>query len=128
MLALVSMALDNLTAATLRREVATGNIANAQDNGALPGYPGPAPYTAMQVVLPDTGSDAVAYAVLVNPTDTTAFDPSSPDGNAQGLAPGQSLDPTRDIVQSEIAQQSFEANLDTVQTAFSMTNRLLGIA
>jgi flagellar basal-body rod protein FlgC len=129
MLSSVSIGLSGLAAATLRLDVAANNIANAQSSGALPGNPGPAPYTPMQVVQSDGESGGtVASTVSADPAYIPASDPQSPDANAQGLVAAPNVDLTQEMVEMAAAQQSFAANLKTVQISLSSTGRLLGIA
>jgi flagellar basal-body rod protein FlgC len=124
----VSIGLSGLEAASLRLDVAANNIANAQSAGALPGAPGPAPYTPMQVLQSDSGSGTVATTVPVAPAYVATSDPQSPDANAQGLVAMPNVDLTQEIVELVAARQSFAANLKTVQIGLSTTGRLLGIA
>jgi len=124
----VSIGLSGLEAASQRLDVAANNIANAQSSGALPGTPGPAPYTPLQVLQSDTGSGTVATTVPVDPAYVPASDPQSPYANAQGLVAMPNVDLTQEIVELAAARQSFAANLKTVQISMSTTGRLLGIA
>jgi flagellar basal-body rod protein FlgC len=128
MLSSVSIGLSGLAAANLRLDVAANNIANAQSAGALPGNPGPAPSTPMQVVHSDSGSGTVANTVPVDPADIPSFDPQSPDANAQGIVAMPNVDLTQEVVELAMAQQSYQVNLKTIQISMSMTGRLLGIA
>jgi flagellar basal-body rod protein FlgC len=128
MISPVSIALSGLTVATLRLDVAASNVANAQDVGGLPGARGQSAYTPMQVMQSDTGTGTVAYAIPVEPSYTSTFDPQSPHANSQGLVAMPNVDLTQELLQMEVARQSYEANLKTVETAFSTTNRLLGAA
>jgi flagellar basal-body rod protein FlgC len=128
MLSSVSIGLSGLAAASLRLEVAANNIANAQSVGALPGNPGPAPYTPMQVVQSDSGSGTAANTVPVDPAHIPTPDPQSPDANAQGQVAMPNVDLTQQVVELAMAQQSYQANLKTVQISTSTTGRLLGIA
>jgi flagellar basal-body rod protein FlgC len=128
MLSSVSIGLSGLAAASLRLEVAANNIANAQSVGALPGNPGPAPYTPMQVVQSDSGSGTAANTVPVDPAYIPTPDPQSPDANAQGQVAMPNVDLTQQVVELAMAQQSYQANLKTVQISTSTTGRLLGIA
>jgi len=127
MLSAVSTALSGLGVATLRLGVAANNIANAQSAGALPGNPGPAPYTPVQVVQSAVGSGTAAGTEPVDPAYIPAFDPQSPDANTQGLVAMPNVDLTQDVVQLTMAQQSFAANLKTLQTELSTTGRLLAV-
>jgi flagellar basal-body rod protein FlgC len=127
MLSAVSTALSGLAVATLRLNVAANNIANAQSAGALPGTPGPAPYTPLQVVQSEGASGTAADTEPVDPAYIPAFDPQSPDANAQGLVAMPNIDLTQEIVQLTTAQQSYAANLKTLQTGLSTTGRLLAI-
>ena len=128
MLSSVSIGLSGLAAASLRLDVAANNIANAQSAGAIPGNLGPAPYTPMQVVQSDSGSGTTANTEPVDPAYIPTFDPQSPDANAQGTVAMPNVDLTQEVVELAMAQQSYQANLKTVQISMSTTGRLLGIA
>ena len=128
MLSSVSIGLSGLEAANLRLDVAANNIANAQSVGALPGNPGPAPYTPMQVMQSDSGSGTVANTVPVDPAYIPTSDPQSPDANPQGMVAMPNVDLTQQMVEMAMAQQSYAANLKTIQMSMSTTGRLLGIA
>jgi flagellar basal-body rod protein FlgC len=128
MISPVSIALSGLLAAKLRLDIAASNVANSQDVGALPGTRGQVPYAPMQVMQTDTGSGTFACPVPVTPAYIKTFDSQSPDTNAQGLVAVPNVDLTQELLQMEVARQSYEASLKSLETAFSTTNRLLGTA
>jgi len=132
MLASISIGVSGLDAATRRLGAAASNLANAQSSGSLPGQPGPAPYAPVQIVQAASGvageSGTIACAVPMVPAYVPAFDPQSPDANAEGLVAMPNVDPAQQIVQMATARLSFAANLKTVQTAMAMTDQLLALA
>jgi flagellar basal-body rod protein FlgC len=134
MITAISTALSGLVAQTRRLDVSAGNTANMLSAGTLPAgsqsgaaAPHP-PYQPLATV--DTavaGSGTRAATVPVQPGFVAAYQPQSPYADPQGLVAMPNVDPVVERVSQLSAQQSFAANLKTLQAAMAMTDALLKI-
>lgn len=125
----LSIAVSGMTAAGLRLDAAASNIANSQDTAPTSPQPNaPAPYQPVEVTQHETpGGGTLATFHQVHPASTTVFDPGSPfaDQNGNVLAPN--TDVAQQLVNTSIANVSYDANVKVIQTQQRMTGYLLNI-
>jgi len=123
------IAVSGLNAASVRLSTAANNIANANDTGALQPAPGQSqPYQPQQVAQQATaGGGTIATDVPVTPASNPAPDPNSRFANAQGLVAVPNVDTAQELVNSEVAGVSYDANLKVIETASKMQGYLLNI-
>jgi flagellar basal-body rod protein FlgC len=127
-----SIALSGLSAASLRLQVSAGNVANALDQGPLPGssqsgnYPDAyVPKRVDQVARADGGVDARVRDA--SPAFVQAYDPSAPYADGSGFVASPNVDLASEIVQQLTAKISFAANAQLVKADHKMTASLLDI-
>ena len=125
----LSIAVSGLTAASLRLNAAADNIANNQDTAPTTPQPGaPKPYQPVDVVqTPVPGGGTLATFHQVHPASNTMYDPGSPfaDQNGNVLAPNTDL--AQQLVNTNIASVSYDANVKVVQAQQHMNGYLLNI-
>lgn len=127
-----AIAMSGLSAASLQLQVSAGNVANAFTTGPLPGSAQsgsyPAAYTPQRVdqsVLANGGTSATVSAV--SPAYTSAYDPSAPYADSQGMVASPNVNLASEIVQQLTARLSFAANVQLVKADHKMTASLLNI-
>lgn len=123
------IAVSGLNAASLRLSTAANNIANANDTGALQPAPGQSqPFQPQQVVQQAApGGGTIATEVPVTPASDPAPDPNSPFANAQGLVAVPNVDTAQQLVNTQVAGVSYDANLKVIEIASQMQGYLLNI-
>jgi flagellar basal-body rod protein FlgC len=122
-------AVTGLNAASLRLSTAANNIANANDTGALQPAPGqPQPFQPQQVVQQAApGGGTIATNVPVTPASNPFPDPTSRFANSQGLVAQPNVDTAEQLVNTEVARFSYDANLKVIAIASKMQGYLLNI-
>lgn len=123
------IAVSGLNAASARLYAAANNIANANDTGALQPTPGQIqPFQPQQVAQQATaGGGTIATNVPVTPASDPALDPNSPFANAQGPVAVPNVDTAQELVDTQVASVSYDANLKVIETASKMQGYLLNI-
>ena len=136
-------AVSGLAASTAELAASASNVANAQTVGPLAGSGwGPAavvgsagtgpsvqayqPLTTVQSTTPG-GGVATRFAA-VSPGTQPAYDPQSPDADAQGLVAQPDVDETQESVNQIGALSAFQANLAVLRVSDEMQKSLLAIA
>jgi flagellar basal-body rod protein FlgC len=125
----LSIAVSGLTAASLRLDAAASNIANSQDTAPLSPQPGePLPYQPVDVVQKHVaGGGTLATFEPVAPASNAIYDPGSPFADANGQVAAPNTDLAQQLVNTNIANASYDANLQVVETAQKMQGYLLNI-
>jgi flagellar basal-body rod protein FlgC len=141
----LSIPLSGMTAAATRLDVAASNIANELTAGPLPaagttttgGNTAGAStafsaYQALTVNQVDTSTGSGpagtrANVSTVSPGVVTAYDPTAPFANQNGLVAMPNVDPVNEVVQLAIAKYTFTANVDVAKTTTQMQKSLLDI-
>jgi flagellar basal-body rod protein FlgC len=125
-----------LTAESQRLNVTASNLANADSTTGPDGQP----YRAKQVVF---AVDALGGArtasgqqvggvkvtgVVDDPTPMkTTYDPSNPAANADGYVTEPNVDPVQEMVNMISASRSYQANIETLNTAKNLMLKTLTI-
>jgi len=132
MSSILPIALSGMIAATQRFDVAASNIANAQSDGPLPSagaaiqdqYP-PA-YAAEQVnQVAMTDGSTRAIVSNVQPATVTAYDPTAPYADPNGLVAAPNVDFTNEAAQLVAARYDFAMNVQVMHVASQMFKSLL---
>jgi flagellar basal-body rod protein FlgC len=129
-----TIAVSGMNAATRRVEVSASNVANAMDEGALPGVDGTVPSGAPQAFAPldlvqtasAVGGTQTAIATVKPPTIVVS-DPQAPFANASGLVAAPNVDIAGEMIGQMIASYSFAANATVLKADDRMTRALLDI-
>jgi flagellar basal-body rod protein FlgC len=127
-----TIAVSGLNAASLRLQVAAGNIANALSAGPLPGTPNPenfpsayAPQRVDQMESPGGGTSATAAEV--SPAYIETYDPAAPFANDRGMVASPNVDLANELVQTLIARLSYAANAKVIRADAQMSAALFDI-
>ncbi|HZP70454.1 MAG TPA: flagellar biosynthesis protein FlgC [Pseudolabrys sp.] len=127
-----TIAVSGLNVASLRLQVAAGNIANAWSDGPLPDTPNPenfpAAYTPRrvnQVQNAAGGTDATVTAV--SPAFVSVFDPTAPFADSRGMVASPNVDLGNELVQTLIARLSYAANAKVIRVDTQMGAMLFDI-
>ena len=127
-----SIALSGLSAASLRLQVSSGNVANALNAGPLPSsansgnYPDAyVPKRVDQTARADGGIEA--RVSNVSPAFVSTYDPSAPYADSHGLVAQPNVDLASEIAQQLTAQINFAANAKLVKADHKLTASLLDI-
>ena len=126
-----------LTAESQRLNVTASNLANADSTTGPDGKP----YRAKQVVFavnPIAGAARTASGqqvggvqvtgVIDDPTPMkTSYDPSNPAANADGYVTLPNVDPVQEMVNMISASRSYQANVETLNTAKQLMLKTLTI-
>ena len=129
----IQIALSGLTAASRKAEASASNIANMTTGGALAPQDGPAPYQALTTAQSGvTGENGEGLGVRSEIIPTTrpvvaAYAPDSPFANEQGLIGAPNVNLAEDIVNLQIASNSYKANAKTIAVASEMQDALLSM-
>lgn len=129
----IQIALSGLNAASKTIEASASNIANAGADGALDPAKGPAPYQALttaQTTLTDGNGGSAGVQTQIIPSQkpfVPAFSPDSPFANADGLVATPNVNLAEDIVNLQVASNSYKANLKVIQAQSDIQKDLLSI-
>jgi len=119
-----AIALSGLTAATLKLDAATSNLANAGDETAV-GAPGYQPLKVQNTAAP--GGGVAAVATTVKPASFPAYDPTSPVANPQGLVAKPEIDPIEEVSNQLQAGRAFAFSLKALEVQNETEKTLLDL-
>jgi flagellar basal-body rod protein FlgC len=128
--AAISAAASGMRAQTTRMRVAAENVANANSTGAAPEEE---PFRRRIPLMESTVLASGAQGVRVRGTsyDTTAFrqefNPSHPAADEDGYVRLPNVDTLVEMMDMRDATRAYEANLNMIEAARSMTNRALDL-
>lgn len=129
MSSIFSIALSGLNDAVRRVANATSNIVNASSTSRLPNasqpYTGFVPQDVVTLSNPIGGVNSVTQPR--DPAYVTAFDPTSPYADAQGLVAQPNVDVNTELVSNIVSENVYAANVATIKTAKKMQDSLLDI-
>ncbi len=124
----ISSALTGLAAATRRLEASANNIANANSYGSIPASDAAAERDAYQPVRVEQSSEPGGGTATsdryVRPPYIPVFDTGSAFSNSDGPVAEPNVDIASEIIEQLEAEQSFEANLKSVQSISDMVKKL----
>jgi flagellar basal-body rod protein FlgC len=120
-----------MSAQSQRLNVTASNLANADSTTGPDGQP----YKAKQVVFAvsplggaRTASGQQVGGVQVDPTPMkTAYDPGNPAANSDGYVTLPNVDPVQEMVNMISASRSYQANVETLNTAKTLMLKTLTI-
>lgn len=128
----LATAVSGLMDASLRLSTAAKNIANAQSSGRLPASAGDqaTSYTPQDVVTlsNDVGDAHLGVHSLVEdrtPSYEPAYDPTSPNANADGLVAAPNVDIASEMVKTIMASEAYKANAAVIKTALENDKKLM---
>lgn len=122
-----SISLSGMQAAATRLEASASNIANASSSGSLPDAAGASSaYAPVTVRQSDVRGGGVS-ARIVNAADpyVPAYDPTSPDADAEGMVATPNVDTASELVNVMTARISYEASAKTMKVANDMQKTTL---
>ena len=127
-----AIAVSGMGVATLRLNIAAGNIANSLSDGPLPDAANPesfpAAFTPLRVEQTDlAGGGTTANARAVTPATIPTFDPGAPFADSNRLVAAPNVDLANEIVQTMIARYTFAANAQVIRADAQMSAALLDI-
>lgn len=128
--AAISAAASGMRAQTVRMRVAAENVANASSTGASPDEE---PFRRRIPLLESTTLSSGARGVHVKGavSDMTAFreeyNPSHPAADSDGYVRLPNVDTLVEMMDLRDATRAYEANLNMIEAARSMTNRALDL-
>jgi flagellar basal-body rod protein FlgC len=127
-----AIAVSGMSVATLRLNIAAGNIANSFSDGPLPDTANagsfPAAYTPLRVEQTDlAGGGTTASVCAVTPAVVPKFDPGAAFADSNGLVAAPNVDLANEIVQTMIARYTFAANALVIRADAQMSAALLDI-
>ncbi len=127
----VDISASGLRAQSLRMRVIAENLANAGSVGKAPGED---PYRRRVVTFePDLGGQGATQGVRVHNivTDRSAFQrvyqPGHPAADEQGYVKMPNVNSLIETADMKAAQRSYEANLNAIEAARSMTMRTIDL-
>ncbi|HVY86912.1 MAG TPA: flagellar basal body rod protein FlgC [Caulobacterales bacterium] len=128
--AAIAAAASGMHAQTTRMRIAAENMANANSTGAAPGQE---PFRRRIPLLESTtlSSGAEGVKVAGAARDMTAFrreyNPSHPAAGPDGYVQLPNVDPLVEMMDIRDASRAYEANLNMIDAARSMTSRALDL-
>jgi flagellar basal-body rod protein FlgC len=128
--AALSAAASGMRAQTVRMRIAAENIANANSTGDDPNAD---PFRRRIPLLETTtlASGATGVRVTGAALDMSAFrreyDPEHPAADGDGYVRLPNVDPLVEMMDMREATRAYEANLNMIEAARSMTNRALDL-
>jgi flagellar basal-body rod protein FlgC len=101
-------------------------IQPSQGTGEQPDEPGRQAYTPLRVVQESLAGGGVRASYgAISPAYVTAFNPSDPNANADGLVAMPNVDLATELINLAVAQRAYEASLKVVETEEEMSGSLL---
>lgn len=126
----LEVAASALRAQQARMRVIAENIANADSTAQTPGgqpYRRQVPVFEPQRPGRDVGGVVMAGVRPDMSAMRSEYDPSHPGANAEGYVLLPNVEPLVEALDMREAQRAYEANLNVIETARSMDQRLLDI-
>lgn len=125
-----SIAISGLNAEAQTVANASSNIVNASSTAPLPqnanNYTGFTPQDVITISTPGAGGVTTA-TTPVSPAYVTAYDPNSPQANAQGLVAAPNVDLANEAVTENNASINYGADAAVIKIANKMEKSLLDI-
>ena len=127
-----AIAVSGMGVATLRLDIAAGNIANSLSDGPLPDAANPenfpSAYTPLRIEQVDlVGGGTSANVSAVSPPTVPVFDPGAPFADGKGLVAAPNVDLANEVVQTMIARYTYAANAQVIRVDAQMTSALLNV-
>ena len=127
-----AIAVSGLKVASLRLQVAAGNIANSLSTGPLPDAANaenfPAAYSALRVNQTDAvGGGTSATVTTITPATVSSYEPTAPFADDNGMVAGTNVDLANELVQLLVARYTFAANAQVIRADAQMSASLLNI-
>lgn len=128
--AALSAAASGMRAQTVRMRIASENVANANSTGATPNEE---PFRRRIPLLESTtlssGAEGVRVVGAANDMSQfrREFNPSHPAADADGYVRLPNVDTLVEMMDLRDATRAYEANLNMIEAARSMTNRTLDL-
>ncbi|HUI21579.1 MAG TPA: flagellar basal body protein [Methylocella sp.] len=132
MSSILPIALSGMLAATQRLDVAASNVANANSDGPLPSAdaaiqaqypPAHAAGQVDQVAMADGSTRAIVSNV--QPATVTAYDPTAPYADPNGLVAAPNVNFTSEAAQLVLFRYDFAMNVQVMRVASQMFKSLL---
>lgn len=127
----ISIALSGLTAASKKAEATASNVANLTTTGSLEAG-GQAPYTPLETTQQATNinngeATGVRSNIIQRSTQpfVPSYDPDSPFANAEGLIGVPNIDLATEVVNLNVAELTYKANIEVIKTSEEMFDALL---
>ena len=125
-----AIAVSGLKVASLRLQVAAGNIANSLSIGPLPDAANaenfPPAYSALRVNQTHAvGGGTSATVTTTTPATVSSYEPMAP--FADGMVASPNVDLANELVQLLVARYTFAANAQTIRADAQMSASLLNI-
>jgi flagellar basal-body rod protein FlgC len=132
---ILDVSASGLTAARIRLETVSANLANAKTTRT----PGGGPYQRIVPIFESTEVDpfgdalervvsGVSVADLRQiPGGTAVYEPTHPDANAQGYVMYPDIDPLHEMVDLMLTSRAYEANAKVADTTYELMQRALEI-
>ncbi|ESQ74582.1 flagellar basal body rod protein FlgC [Asticcacaulis sp. AC402] len=125
----MAVAASAMKAQQARMRITAENIANANSLGTTPGAD---PYRRQVPVFQSAkidGATGVRLARVVPDMKdfATVYDPSHPAADAQGYVKRPNVDTLMETMDMREAQRAYEANLNVIETARDMNQKILNI-
>lgn len=124
----ISSALAGMHAATKKVEVGANNIANMNTVGKPGGTGSDAAYVpqdTVQISGPSGGPEVVVKER--DPATSLSYQPSHPHASEEGYVESPNVDVATELVNNQIAQRTYEANIASIITWDEMQATLLDI-
>lgn len=127
-----STAVSGMNAAIARIANAANNIVNVSSTGKLPSAPGEkaTSFAPQDVVTISNNAEDLKLGVRTtlvprDPSYSVAYDPTSPDANAQGLVAAPNVDIAAELVDTMMAKNAYEASAKIISVQKEMDKSLL---
>jgi flagellar basal-body rod protein FlgC len=118
-----------LTAQSLRLNVVASNLANVDSATSSNGQPYRAKQVLFQAVPIADGATGVRVARVLEGTapPRVVYEPRHPLADANGNVTYPNVDPTEELVNMISASRSYQANVEVMQTAKTLMQRVLAL-
>ncbi len=122
--------LSGLVAASTRLSVSADNVANMRSLGFQTAADGSdnggfRPKQVQQTSV--AGGGVIARPLFVDPASVQAYEPGSPDANAEGLVPRPNVDLGEEFVNQILAEQAYKASAKMIQAEEKHSDVLLNL-
>ncbi|GBR46623.1 flagellar basal body rod protein FlgC [Neokomagataea thailandica] len=127
----LNISAHGMDAQAQRLRIVAENLANQNTTGSTPGAD---PYrrktiTFAEHIDPETGASSVEVQKIDRDMSAfeTRYDPSHPAADAKGYVKIANVDSMTEMMDMREAEQSYEANLNTMQSTRTMLSRTLDL-